>query len=187
MDGDAPANQQQRGFELSIKIAALSASCALATCVMQVAGAFAADNQAPFVPRPTYKKPVADPHRSAGADSEWASQKLTKAVELTDVPTYSGRAKFLQGFQYAKARNGIGITQTFGLAEEPDQVYQWYTDALKNFKWSATPVKGLSPKDGRTIDASKGGNTCMVQIKQAGRGAPYRTELTLKYQIANQK
>jgi len=119
------------------------------------------------------------PHtvRPATADKDYATIKLSQPVQIPNVPPYSGRAVFIEGLRYPNDTSGERFGMTYAVAEEDEQVLDWYKTALKNYKWN---VLNFSP-GAKSITAVKDGSTFTLQINQGAKMPGYRTVMVLSY------
>ncbi len=107
---------------------------------------------------------------------EFKSQRLTKAVEMSDVPAYKGKGvEFVTGTMFPNVKGGPSVTMQLSCRDEPAAVLQWYKDALVQNKWSL--LDNMSGKTGlaamksnnifqvMTIGASKPGSRCDLVVR----------------------
>lgn len=115
-------------------------------------------------------------YRPVTADREYACENLSQPVDIPNVPTFTGRTKFLTGLRYPNDRSGYRIGLTFAATEDEGQVMEWYRTALTSYGWK---LLDMAP-DGKTLTAVREGSTFTVRIspnKQPG----YRTVVVLSF------
>ncbi len=122
------------------------------------------------------KPPQARVFRPVTADREYACENLSQPVDIPNVPTFTGRTKFLTGLRYPNDRSGYRIGLTFAAVEDENQIIEWYRTALTGYGWK---LLDMTP-DGKTLTAVREGSTFTVRIspnKQPG----YRTVVVLSF------
>lgn len=91
--------------------------------------------------------------RPTAAKVQFKADPLTEPVDFPNVPRYPGKAVFLRGFRCPDEQY---VGMTLGVNEAPDQVKQWYEDALKTYSWkvlknSSGPNQVIAIKEDNTF------------------------------------
>ncbi|HEY9733204.1 MAG TPA: hypothetical protein V6C89_14900 [Drouetiella sp.] len=145
------------------------AASALCACAATASEALADTNSNAKGAQPRVFRPVT-------ADREYACETLTQPVDIPNVPTFTGRTKFITGLRYPNDRSGYRIGLTFAAVEEESQIVEWYRTALTGYGWK---LLDIAP-DGKTLTAVRDGATFTVRIspnKQPG----FRTVVVLSF------
>ena len=100
---------------------------------------------------------------------------LSHDVALPNLPAFGGKTTFLMGMAYTNVPGALNYFLKYGVTQEPQQVLQWYRQALTNFGWALRDT-GLSSN----LTASKNGSSCSISI-MPGRGNQYRAVILIKY------
>ncbi len=98
------------------------------------------------------QKPRANPRRGAQL-KQFQGQTMNSAVALPNVPDYSGEQVFMTGMAYPHNQGSPGYFMVFNTRHKPDQVKEWWVNALRMHKWEIgfandTSVKASDPKNG---------------------------------------
>ena len=103
------------------------------------------------------------------------AERLAQSVDLPNIPRYSGKAVFLEGFRvYDRCGEQIGMT--FEAKETSDQIIQWYRDSLKEYSWNV-----LKDSEPNVLSALKDGNTFAMRVVET-HVPGYRSRLLLSFQ-----
>jgi hypothetical protein len=108
------------------------------------------------------QQPSAGPQGKTGKDykrdpNEFKWQELKNAPDLPDLPQYGGNAKYKQGTASPNARGGTAFSLVYTSKDPANQVMEWYSRTLSQYKWNVT-----QSKSGTMISAKKGKNVCTV-------------------------
>ena len=108
---------------------------------------------------------------------EFKSQRLTKPIDVADLPKYNGKGVlFVTGTMFPNVKGGPSVTMQFSVKEEPATVLQWYKDVLAQNKWSM-----LDNMSGKTsLAAMKSNNICQVMTLGATKPGA-RCDLLIRY------
>jgi len=109
---------------------------------------------------------------------EFKTEKLSHAVELPEVPQYTGKTVFISGLRYPRDRSGARIVMTLGVQELDSDILEWYKSALKSYRWVLAPS---GPND-KYVSAAKNNNTFTVQISPS-KTPGFRTMMILSYKF----
>ncbi len=76
------------------------------------------------------------------APTEFASQNLDQEIALPNVPSYTGKQVFMNGVTYPNAKAGPGYYLTYNTEHTPQQVRDWWSNALKVDPWKIVATDG---------------------------------------------
>jgi hypothetical protein len=110
---------------------------------------------------------------------EFKSERLTRPVDLPDVPMFQGQGtQFVTGTSFPNVKGGQSVTMQFTVKEAPDVVLSWYKDTLSTNRW--TPLSNTAGKDG--LAYMKANNIC--QIMTMGPSKPTsKCDLLVRYKF----
>lgn len=111
-----------------------------------------------------------------GANNETSYQVLSFMPQLPDFPQYTGNYKLLRSVIMPQSFGGATYGIFFEAKENPQIVYNWYTDALRGEKWGVDTKSG----NGR-IDANKKGN--LVRVHVSSNGGEMHSTVMIEYRI----
>ena len=108
------------------------------------------------------QQPGTGPQGHSGKDykrdmNEFKWQELKTPPDLPDLPQYSGNAKYKQGTASPNARGGTAFSLVYTSKDPSNQVIDWYSRTLSQYKWNVQ-----QSKSGTMISARKGKNFCTV-------------------------
>ncbi|MBX9667513.1 MAG: hypothetical protein K2X93_07840 [Candidatus Obscuribacterales bacterium] len=76
------------------------------------------------------------------APAEFSSQNLDQEIALPNIPSYTGKQVFMNGVTYPNAKTGPGYYLTYNTEHTPQQVKDWWSNALKVDPWKITSTEG---------------------------------------------
>lgn len=106
-------------------------------------------------------------HTSVVSSNNWTQQtqkkktpayptsRLTKAVDLPDIPDYPKSHKFVGG-DSCQMTTGTSFNLCFSVNEEKQAILDWYSQALQSYGWQNIQPSPLS------VSAKKRGNSCNI-------------------------
>jgi len=110
---------------------------------------------------------------------EFKAQRLRKALDLPDVPAYSGdHVRFVTGTMFANVKGGPSSTMQFSVNEDPSVVLQWYRNVLIQNKWSV--LDNTAGK--KSLAAMKANNICQITTVGASK-ANAKCDLLVRYKF----
>lgn len=117
-------------------------AAALVTLVLGVPASFAQPTPAAYRKQPYPVKPAED----------HTLTQLKDKVDLPDLPAYTGKSRFTNGYVESDAKGGPRYSMIFTAAEPEGQILDWYENVFRMYKWKgikrdASSVSG-SHKDG---------------------------------------
>lgn len=92
---------------------------------------------------------------------EFKRDVLSREPELPNLPHYSGQAKFIACTVMPGSRGGATYALSYSCKDAPDQILQWWKQALAGDKWSIGNVRGDT-----FLTATKQGNFLNVVISR---------------------
>ena len=105
-------------------------------------------------------------------------QELKDAPELPQLPSYSGKLKFLRGYIQPTGKGWTVYHVSFMTPEEPLKVKDWYENALTMYQWK------ILNSAGQTITANhKDGHMCTLIFNPCTKPG-FRTRMGLFYSLA---
>jgi len=128
----------------------------------------------------TTNKPVSPKRPLKNTENpEFKSERVTKAMDLPDMPVYQGKkTKFVTGTIFRQVKGGASLTEQFSVSEPKLEVLQWYKDAFAANKWVV--LDNMAGADG--VAASKNNNICQIlTIKPTNLG--YKTDVLVRYKF----
>lgn len=78
------------------------------------------------------------PLRRGQQPKEYQSKNMDREVSLPNVPNYTGEQKFISGMEYPNHENGAGYYMVMNTANTPEQVKEWWLNALRMHRWKVT-------------------------------------------------
>ena len=136
-----------------------------------------------LVALPSYCQPQAGSGNSWGLGknkNDQNIQPLQEQPDLPNLPSYSGKSKFLRGVVQPNDQGWIVYQMSCLAREEPAKVKEWYQRALNTNQWDITRLQGQVITAGH-----KNGNMCTIMIAPT-RQATYRTRFNIYYNEAPQ-
>ncbi|MCW5823034.1 MAG: hypothetical protein KIT34_09545 [Cyanobacteria bacterium TGS_CYA1] len=128
-----------------------------------------------FVPRSDAQ------HADSGGKGEGFWQLLKAPMNVPEVPNYTGQTTFVGGLMYPNKKGGPTVSMHYRVRETPDQVIEWYEEALKAYKWVGR--KAPVTNKGRSYEAFKGNSSVTISASDcAVKG--FRTDLRMSCKIA---
>jgi hypothetical protein len=107
--------------------------------------------------------------------------QLKEALDLPQLPAYSGKSKFINGSVQPTEKGWIAYKMSYLTKENPDQVRDWYHNTFSMYQW-----KILHAKE-QTITANhRDGHICTIVVNNSNRKG-YKTELGVYYSMAPQQ
>lgn len=105
-------------------------------------------------------------------------QPLKEAPELPQLPAYSGKSKFFQGYVQPTERGWVTYQLSYYVKEAPRDVRDWYQNAFNSYQWTTMRAGAQS------LSANhKDGHICTVTINTT-KEPGYQTQLALFYNQA---
>ncbi|MBC7996726.1 MAG: hypothetical protein IAF58_02215 [Leptolyngbya sp.] len=80
---------------------------------------------------PAYRK---EPYAIKPAENH-SSTQLKDKVDLPDLPSYTGKAKFTNGYVESDAKGGPRYSMSFSAQEPEGQILDWYENVFRMYKW----------------------------------------------------
>lgn len=120
-------------------------------------------------------------HSESGGKGEGFWQLLKTPFNVPDVPSYTGQATFVGGLMYPNKKSGPTVSMHYRVRETPDQVIEWYQEALKAYKWVGR--KAPVTNKGRSYEAFKGNSSITISANDSTTPG-FRTELRMNCKIA---
>jgi len=108
-----------------------------------------------------------------------SSARMSKPVELPDIPEFSGKHQFLGG-DFSVMKTGNSYNMSFSANETKQQILQWYGDALRNNKW-----QNIFQSD-HNVGGKKNGNSCNIMVSDA-HFAHARSLISISYYAENNR
>ncbi len=110
----------------------------------------------------------------------FASQVLKEQPELPQLPTYSGKSKFVSGHVDTNDQGWVTYSISSLVIEDPDQVRNWYQNAFNMYQW-----KTLNAGESTITADQKNGNMCAIVVNPSDETG-YHTSLQISYSIPPQ-
>lgn len=105
-------------------------------------------------------------------------QPLRDQPELPQLPSYSGKSRFLAGHVQSNPEGWIVYSVKYETKEPAQDVRDWYQNAFNMYQWNTTQSGGT------VVGAEqKNGNTCSVRV-QPTRDPVYLSKVELSYTVA---
>jgi hypothetical protein len=104
-------------------------------------------------------------------------QKLKEQPELPQLPSYSGKTKFVQGCVQTDDKGRSTYQFDLLTKEHPQQVKDWYQNAFNMYKWQMIDASTSS----MTADAPNG-NSCTIMV-HASDTPGYSSQLDITYTV----
>lgn len=120
-------------------------------------------------------------HAESGGKGEGFWQLLKAPISVPDVPNYTGQTLFVAGLMYPNKKGGPTVSMHYRVRETPEQVIEWYEEALKAYKWVGR--KAPVTNKGRSFEASKGNSSVTISASDC-KAQGYRTDLRMSCKIA---
>ena len=107
-------------------------------------------------------------------------EQLKEPPELPQLPSYSGKLKFLRGYTQPTGKGWVVYHVKYLTQEDPVKVKDWYENALAMYQWK------ILNSAGQTITANhKDGHMCTLIFNPTTKPG-YRTHLGMFYSQAPQ-
>lgn len=117
---------------------------------------------------------------NASADRNANIAQLKEPPELPQLPSYSGKLKFLRGYTQPTGKGWTVYHIKYLTQEDPIKVKGWYENALSMYQWK------ILNSAGQTITANhKDGHMCTLIFNPTTKPG-YRTHLGMFYSQAPQ-
>ncbi len=120
-------------------------------------------------------------HAESGGKGEGFWQLLKAPISVPEVPNYTGQTSFVGGLMYPNKKGGPTVSMHFRVRETPDQVIEWYEEALKAYKWVGR--KAPVTNKGRSYEASKGNSSVTISASECNVQG-FRSDLRMSCKIA---
>jgi len=120
-------------------------------------------------------------HSESGGQGEGFWQLLKAPISIPEVPSYTGQTTFVGGLMYPNKKGGPTVSMHYRVRETPDQVIEWYEEALKAYKWVGR--KSPVTNKGRSYEASKGNSSVTISTSDCTMPG-FRTDLRMSCKIA---
>lgn len=120
-------------------------------------------------------------HAESGGKGEGFWQLLKTPFSVPDVPNYTGQTTFVGGLMYPNKKGGPTVSMHYRVRETPDQVIEWYEEALKAYRWVGR--KAPVTNKGRSYEASKGNSSVTISASECSVPG-FRTDLRMSCKIA---
>lgn len=98
------------------------------------------------------------------------------------MPEYPG-LKYKGGVNFPNVHGGPSWTLTFGAADEPLRISQWYEQTFRSGGWK---VDTADVNHGRFSGTSSSGNYCAVNVTRAMSPSEHAT-ITIMYRVHRRK
>lgn len=109
--------------------------------------------------------------------------QLKDKVDLPDLPSFTGKAKFVTGTVEQGSKGGPRYSMVFEAEEPQNQVIDWYDNVFRMYKWNnvqkATSSVSASHKDGHFASVSTD-----AVVKPGASNARIHSSFTVHYQMA---
>jgi len=69
---------------------------------------------------------------------------LKNTIDLPDLPSYSGKSKFVRGYVEAGAKGETRYDMTLEAEESDSQILDWYSNVFRMYKWNQIDRKETS-------------------------------------------
>ena len=108
-------------------------------------------------------------------------EQLKEPPELPQLPSYSGKLKFLRGYTQPTAKGWVVYHIKYLTQEDPAKVKGWYENALAMYQWK------ILNSAGQTITANhKDGDMCTLIFNPTTKPG-FRTHMGMFYSQAPQR
>jgi hypothetical protein len=117
-----------------------------------------------------------------GQEETHKLDQLKDKVDLPDLPSFTGKAKFVTGTVEQSAKGGPRYSMTFEAEEPQNQVIDWYDNVFRMYKWAniqkATTSVSAVHKEGHFASVSTDA------VVKTGGNARIHSSFTVHYQMA---
>lgn len=122
------------------------------------------------------------PYQLAPAENH-KLEPLRDKVDLPDLPTFTGKARFMSGNVEQGAKGGPRYSMIFEAEEPQSQVVEWYDNVFRMYKW-----KNIQKSTSSVSAMHKDGHFASVSTNAIARpgasSAKIQSSFTLHYQMA---
>ena len=109
--------------------------------------------------------------------------QLRDKVDLPDLPTYTGKAKFVSGTVEQGAKGGPRYSMVFEAEEPQNQVVDWYDNVFRMYKWNdiqkSTSSVSANHKEGHYASVSTD-----AVVRTGVNNPKVHSSFTVHYQMA---
>lgn len=110
-------------------------------------------------------------------------EQLRDKVDLPDLPSYTGKSKFVSGSVEQSAKGGPRYSMVFEAEEPQSQVIEWYDNVFRMYKW-----KDIQKSTSSVSAAHKEGHYASVStdsiVRPGGANPKVKSSFTVHYQMA---
>ncbi len=105
------------------------------------------------------QQPAAPANRRTQQPAEYQASDLDREIQLPNVPSYTGKQKYVSGLIYPNAKQGPGYYMIYNTEHTESQVKEWWQNALSMDPWK------VNFTDATTVKArAKDGSTCNIVV-----------------------